>query len=386
MADFFQEMIGSIDSLSEEQLQELISILNAKQSTKKKGKISDYVESNSTIKCEYCYGNNLKKHGLRGDKQRYYCKDCKRTFVIKSAPIVQTSKLTEAQWKELLRGMVLNLTLKKIAENVDTSITSVWYNKHKVCSALLEIYKKQDDFVDIAECDEYYTPLSFKGKRDPEFFIKTLGRMPRHHRTYEEKMEYLQNSGCWEELKNDPERIQELIDSADTRLRGISKEQTCILTCKDRGNHLYMSPTCIGRMDAEDLKKHLKGKFASDSILVTDSHTSYPEFARGEHIQLEQIPSGKHAKGAYNLGRINALHSRLQNHWPDKSGRQLATKYLDLGLIFFWWLEKNSNLTTQEKVEKLYKEVSSVIGNTEYEDIPNRELNLNTKGLIPKKV
>ncbi len=28
MADFFQEMIGSIDSLSEEQLQELLYILN----------------------------------------------------------------------------------------------------------------------------------------------------------------------------------------------------------------------------------------------------------------------------------------------------------------------------------------------------------------------
>ena len=64
----------------------------------------------------------------------------------------------------------------------------------------------------------------------------------------------------------------------------------------------------------------------------------------------------------------------------------MATKYLDLGIIFFWWLEKNSDLTTQEKVEKLYKEVSPVIGNTEYEDIPNRELSLNTKGLIPKKV
>lgn len=48
--------------------------------------------------------------------------------------------------------------------------------------------------------------------------------------------------------------------------------------------------------------------------------------------------------------------------------------------------KKNSNLTTQEKVEKLYKEVSSVIGNTEYEDIPNRELSLNTKGLIPKSL
>lgn len=385
MADFFQEMIESIDSLSEEQLQELLSILNARQSTKNQKVVStsDYQD---TIKCEYCGSENLKKHGLRGDKQRYYCKDCKRTFVIKSAPIIQFSKLTEAQWKELLRGMVQNLTLKKIAENVNISITSAWYNKHKVCSALLEIYKEQDGFADIAECDEYYTPLSFKGKRDPKFFIKTLGRMPRHHRTLAEKMEYLENSGCWNEIKDNPVKIQKLINSTDTHLRGISNEQTCVLTCKDRGNNLYMSPTCIGRMDVNDVKKHLKGKFASDSILVTDSHTSYPEFAKSEHIQLEQIPSGEHVKGAYNLGRINALHSRLQNHWPDKSGRHLATKYLDLGIIFFWWLEKNSDLTTQEKVEKLYKEVSPVIGNTEYEDIPNRELSLNTKGLIPKKV
>ena len=25
----------------------------------------------------YCGGDNLKKYGLKGDKQRYYCKDCK---------------------------------------------------------------------------------------------------------------------------------------------------------------------------------------------------------------------------------------------------------------------------------------------------------------------
>ena len=43
-----------------------------------------------------------------------------------------------------------------------------------------------------------------------------------------------------------------------------------------------MSPACIGRMDVNDVKKHLKGKFAGDSILVTDSHTSYPEFARSD--------------------------------------------------------------------------------------------------------
>ena len=48
-------------------------------------------------------------------------------------------------------------------------------------------------FIDIVECDEYYTTVSFKGKRDPAFFINVLGRMPRHHMTLEEKMDYLSN-------------------------------------------------------------------------------------------------------------------------------------------------------------------------------------------------
>lgn len=34
------------------------------------------------------------------------------------------------------------------------------------------------------QADEYYTRTAFKGKRDPEFFIYILRRMPRHHYTY----------------------------------------------------------------------------------------------------------------------------------------------------------------------------------------------------------
>ena len=38
-------------------------------------------------------------------------------------------------------------------------------NRHKVCLALEEIYKEQSEFIDIVECDEFYIPVSFKGKR-----------------------------------------------------------------------------------------------------------------------------------------------------------------------------------------------------------------------------
>ena len=72
--------------------------------------------------------------------------------------------------------------------------------------AIYEKYSEQvKEFKGTVQADEFYAPVSFKGKKDPRFFIYTLGRMPRHHRTYAQKMAYLQNSSCWNELKNDPE-------------------------------------------------------------------------------------------------------------------------------------------------------------------------------------
>lgn len=250
------------------------------------------------------------------------------------------------------------------------------------------LYGKQDNFVDIAECDEYYVTVSFKGKRDPDFFINTLNRMPRHHMTYEQKIEWLMKNGFYDELQNDPERLTYLLDSGDEYLRGISRDQTCILTCQDRSGNLFMSPTCISRPETDDIKKKLQGRFASDAIIVTDSHNAYPSFAASERIQHEQIEAGKHANGPFNLGRINALHSDIGSYWSKSAERTPATKYMDLSLILLWWLRKNKELTVHEKVDKLYKIIQDqhITVDALYEDIKNRELKINTKGYFPNKV
>ena len=115
------------------------------------------------------------------------------------------SRLAPAQWKGLLLGMVQNLTLQEIANTINTSVTTVWFNKQKVCMTLEEAYRNYTgQFIDIVECDEYYTTVSFKGKRDPAFFINVLGRMPRHHMTMEEKIDYLSKHGLLEGLKKRP--------------------------------------------------------------------------------------------------------------------------------------------------------------------------------------
>lgn len=56
--------------------------------------------------------------------------------------------------------------------------------------------------------------------------------------------------------------------------------------------------------------------------------------------------------------------------------------------MLFWWLEKNGQLSSADKVDELYELVSDKISvtGTDYENITNRELTRNTKGLFPKKV
>lgn len=192
--------------------------------------------------------------------------------------------------------------------------------------------------------------------------------------------------GLWDELQDDPDFINALL-FGESYYRGISVDQTCIVTGRDRGGNMQIKPSCLGRPDTDDIKNVLHGKFASDAIMVTDSHNAYPGFARDEKIQHEQIEAGKHAKGAFTLGRINGMHSKMSKHYSKDGQRVPATKYLGISLMLFYWLEKNDKLTTAEQVEELFDIVAGNNGLAQItrDDIQNKELDINTKG-FPKAV
>ena len=103
----------------------------------------------------------------------------------------------------MLRGFVEELSIPKIAKNCDLSTKTVWLAKTKVNQAIMTMYGYTDLFRGNTQADEYYTRTAFKGKRDPEFFIYILRRMPRHHYTYYEKIEWLENAGLYEKLQRE---------------------------------------------------------------------------------------------------------------------------------------------------------------------------------------
>lgn len=394
MADLFEELKNSIDSLSEAQVEQLLSMLESKKSGTENNNGTtankpDKTDKKPTVACPNCGGVEVVKIGKKDGRQRYKCKYCNRTFGDTTGKLNQHSKLTAAQWKSILKGVVQNLPLSKIAEEARVSVQTAWYNKQKLCNILDELFSEQDNkFNGIVECDEYIVRLSFKGKRDANFFVNELGRMPKHHRSRSEKEEYLKKNGLWQSLQSNPTRLNELLTAKGTD-PGRIYEKASILTCKDRSENLYIRPVCVGRMENEHVAAHLSGKVNRETIMVTDSYAPYKNFAEMERIHIEQILSEKHTNGAFNLAHINALHAKLSAFWPKSAGREPATKYIDLQLMLFWWLEKHREMPTARQVDELYKYLSEPTyeSNTlTYDRLIHRPLHLDTKYMIPEYV
>lgn len=278
------------------------------------------------------------------------------------------------------------MSLSQIAENIGISTSGAWYNRQKVLDCMKSIFPQQDSFADIAEFDEYEVHMSFRGKRDPAFFVNTLGRLPRHHRSKAEKIEYSQKSGLWEELQKDPARFEQLL-FGDSYIKGTKKDSVCILTGKDRSGNLLLEPTCLGSIESRHVEHSLSDKVSADIIMVTDGSNAYKWFAELRNIQHEQIPSSQHSCGPFSLAHINAIHSKLSAYWPDNGQRLPATKYLDLNLLLFWWIEKNGHLTAPQKIEELFSYIENrLLCTSSYQSLQRRALPLDTKGLIPQFV
>lgn len=347
--------------------------------------------------CIHCGSTRIKKHGkTKGGVTRYICKDCKKTFSENHGLITHYSHLDKWQWLEVIRGIVLHLSITDIAKNIGTSTSTAWSCRLKVYQSIKNIYGYSDTFNSIVEVDGKYERLSFKGCKDKNFFIDTIKRMPRHHRSRKQRMEYLDSCNKYRELfENNPSLLKEMIYHSQKRMDGArtidkNHQHICILTAVDRNNNIYVEPVTSGTADSIDVYNRLQGKISKESVLVTDDHHSYKYFVRKERIEHVKITGGTYIKGAYSLSRVNALHSAMDKFISKDLESKPATKYLDLYLMMFWWLQKNKDLNQTQLTELLYQIMT---GHVDYStrakmepiticDLVSRPLPIDTKGFF----
>lgn len=395
------ELQDILSGLSEEQQKQLFEQLGKKfnePTTQPQPRRHVKGETDKVYCCIHCGSVNYKGNGTTSNgMKRYRCKDCGRSWSENYGDSLRCSHLSEDDWKEMLRGFVEELSIPKIARNVGHSTKTVWLAKTKVNQAIMSMYGYSELFMGNTQADEYYTRVAFKGKRDPEFFIYTLRRMPRHHYTYYEKIEWLENAGLYEKLqREEPEYLAELLSDDPKMKRGISNEQLCILTLVDETGKLYLEPVSVGRLEKAMAKEKLKPRFTPDksNVLVTDDHNAYNRVTYGTGAKHEVVKADKHARGKYSLAKVNAVHNALSSYMDRTKGKVFNTKYMDLTLMLFWWLQKYKDRTTQEQVQMLWDIMNDNIPDIETrervnqvteEKLKTREITIDTKGTFPTK-
>mgnify|MGYP002536144008 FL=1 len=277
--------------------------------------------------CPHCSSELISKNGKYNGKQRYICKDCKRTFTDFTNSAVYRSKKSLDKWLKYAKCMIMGLSIRKSAKIVGINIATSFFWRHKILDCI-SAFLGTGHVDGLIEADEVFFAENFKG-------TKTINMPRESHKR-----------------------------GKSIKKRGISKEQICIATALDRQGNLIIEPLCKGRMTYKELENLYKGHIGENSILCTDSHKSYIRFATDFNLDHKRIKTGKHKEDIYHIQHINNLHSNLKRWMRRFNG--VASKYISNYMHWFKWLRifesdkdsiKTKNFIVQSNVVCAYTKV-----------------------------
>ena len=277
--------------------------------------------------CPHCSSELISKNGKYNGKQRYICKDCRRTFTDFTNSAVYRSKKSLDKWLKYAKCMIMGLSIRKSAKIVGINIATSFFWRHKILDCI-SAFLGTGHVDGLIEADEVFFAENFKG-------TKTINMPRESHKR-----------------------------GKSIKKRGISKEQICIATALDRQGNLIIEPLCKGRMTYKELENLYKGHIGENSILCTDSHKSYIRFATDFNLDHKRIKTGKHKEDIYHIQHINNLHSNLKRWMRRFNG--VASKYISNYMYWFKWLRifesdkdsiKTKNFIVQSNVVCAYTKV-----------------------------
>lgn len=142
-------------------------------------------------------------------------------------------------------------------------------------------------------------------------------------------------------------------------------------TAIDRQSNLIIELLYTGRMTAEELERLYSCHIAEDTILCTDSHNSYMQFAIDMSLDHKKIKRGKHKDDIYHIQHVNALHSNLKRWMRKFNG--VATKYIANYMKWFKWQETFSSEKDTIKTKNFIVQSNVTYNYTKISDFKNRK-------------
>ena len=114
------------------------------------------------VTCPKCGSEILNKNGKYRSRQRFICLDCGHSFTTYSKSVLDSTKLSETVWKEIIRGIINEKTLKSMSDDTDVSQISISKIRRNILNVLypLNRFTKElrEYFYDPEETSSYFIP------------------------------------------------------------------------------------------------------------------------------------------------------------------------------------------------------------------------------------
>ena len=286
-----------IKSMNPNELEKISKFVSSILTNKNESRITnlDYLIKSYIPKCPNNSEHNIKKNGHKNGTQRYYCKDCEKTWSISNNKIVSSSCLNYQQLKMLLKNMYDYKPLEEISKELNISKTSLFEIQIRIFYELNQVFK-DTKLSGIIQIDEKYIRISFKGYKEEN--------MPRKSR----------KSGC------------------ENLVSGISNDQLCVIVAIDSYDNILIKVAGNGPASTNMIEDALKNRISENSIIVTDSKSSYIKFAKENRLKHIQIPPDKHSYKGYHLNDVNEIMTEISAYIALKKG--ISAKHLQHHLNF----------------------------------------------------
>ena len=196
--------------------------------------------------CVRCGSISIVRRGHAGSgNQRWYCKDCKRTFTANIGRVLGMSKLPVETWMTYVEAFIDRLPLRDCMDKCGVGLRTAWFMRRRIIECIQRYNPSFNAVVgDRVEIDETYFRDSYKGYRK--------GTMPRPARKSGKK----------------------------AAKRGLSKQQVCVVTGIDDTGASFLVVSGRGMLGKERAYKVLHNRIGKGALVVTDKAGAYPRRPR----------------------------------------------------------------------------------------------------------
>lgn len=242
--------------------------------------------------CPYCGSNRVIKYGHKNGKQRFFCKDCRQTYMHITNTLMANSHYDRSVWIDFIRDTLYAEVLDRSAKKFGFSHQTAFNMRHKVLMALQDLLKQDPvSLSGISELDETFVLDCYKGAPVPE----SAGRVARKH-------------------------------GAKAAKRGISNEYIAICTGIQRDGGVIAETVNRAKPSSDELEAVFNGHITENTLILTDGLRSYNVLETLSGCTVVDV-NHEECRGIFHLNTVNSLHSYIKGIYIHYRG--VASKYIN---------------------------------------------------------